>query len=428
MSTRTSLQHVARALWVGASALLLGLTHVGCVTERQSTRGPSVVGMSPGRGTVPGPVARPVTGATITTDVSVAITPLGSVEYDGMTLPVISPDGRYVAVQFGEPPSWPTLLARPGSEAPLATRIAVYDISRPRGIREMYYEAPLPLGLLLARGADARGFLVEAPKADGSRWIGRIGWTTGEASWLVADEYVNANATLTADGHLVYTRRPVLAPDADLVLLPREGDASVLTASGTSYLHALATQDRSTVYAIVRSVMGMEILAVSVTASPTPSLGSVRARATLTSFSDEGIAFQTAAPIGPTLPATTDEAARTAGALAIFHPSMGRMAVFDVRSGGFLPLAPRSVAAARSMFGPRNGYFATTPEGLVFVPEPTRAAPGELPRERPIAKVLAEPYVVRPTLSADRPLILFGPDRSGKRLQVFALTFPLEEG
>lgn len=421
MARDTKYQHAARTLRVGASALLLGLCLTGCVTERQTSRGTTRV--APGQSAMPGPVARPVTGATVTTDVSVAITPLGSIEYDGQVLPIVSPDGRLIAVQVGEPPSWATLLARAGAEVPLATRIAVYDISRPRGAVHVQYANPLPLGLMLARGADDRGFLIEAPQPDGSRWIGQINWATGALTWLVADDAVNANPALTPDGHLVYTRRSINAPDADLVLQPRSGSPSTLSSAGSSYLQALATQERGVVYAIIRSPLGVEIVAVSVTTADPPTLGSIRARATLTSFQDDGIAYQAAAPIGPALPRRPEDDPR-AGGLAIFHPSLGRMAVFDVRTGGFLPLAPRSVAATRTLYGPRQGFFATTPEGLVFVLEPTRTAPGEVPRERPVAKVLADPYVARPTLNPDRPVILFGPDRSGRRLQIFAMSFP----
>ncbi len=405
-------------------ASLLFAAQVGCVTERTSSRGTSFD--RDGQRPALSPVARPIAGDTLNTNVTVAITPLGSVEYDGQVLPLVSPDGNLIAVQMGEPPSWQTLLAKSGGEVPLATRIVVFDASTPRQLRDIAYPEPLPLGLMLGRGADARGFLVEAPRPDGSRSLGLVNWASGRLTWLVDDGYLNSGAVLTQDGDLLYARRPITAPDAELVLKTRSGSESTINLGGSSFLHALATQERDAVYALLRSPMGIEILAISLTTSDPPSLGSIRARATLTSFADDGIAYQAAAPIAPPLPRRAEDGLAPAG-LALFHPSLGRVAIFDVRSGGFLPLAPRSVAAARTLHGPRHGLFATTPEGLVFCPEPSRTGPGQMPRERPFATVLADPYVARPTLNPERPMILFGPDRSGRRLQLFILNFPPEQ-
>ena len=85
-----------------ALLILAGLAP-GCVTQRTTPspepgitfRPPSPLGT---------PVARPVTpGATVASRFTAALTPLGSVEYDGQTLPQTSPDGRYIAVQQGRP-------------------------------------------------------------------------------------------------------------------------------------------------------------------------------------------------------------------------------------------------------------------------------------------------------------------------------------
>jgi len=42
---------------------------------------------------------------------------LGDVEYDGLALPLISPDARFIATQVGPTPSWETVLAEPGAVA-----------------------------------------------------------------------------------------------------------------------------------------------------------------------------------------------------------------------------------------------------------------------------------------------------------------------
>jgi hypothetical protein len=60
---------------------------------------------------------------------------------------------------------------------------------------------------MVGRSADADGFLVEAPQKDGSRWIGRIGWESGEVTWLARGPEIAAFGVLGPTGDLAFCRR-----------------------------------------------------------------------------------------------------------------------------------------------------------------------------------------------------------------------------
>jgi hypothetical protein len=164
----------------------------------------------------------------------VTVKPLGSVRYDGLTLPLVSPDGRYLAVSQGQPPSWEALLddaspadaAAPSNAAP---SIVVYDLSTDAPVPATSQPVLLP-GTLLGRSADSAGFLVERPLDDGSRWIGKVSWPGANSPsairWLVADEHRNAGASLGPRGELAWTRTRVGASFSELVFRDRADDRS----------------------------------------------------------------------------------------------------------------------------------------------------------------------------------------------------------
>ena len=98
----------------------------GCASEQ---RAPQPERPSPASPLPGGPIARPA-GAVTVSHVRVAVKPLGSVAYDGVTLPLVSPDARFVAVQEGTAPGWPALLAADEAVTPLGAAIAVHDITQ----------------------------------------------------------------------------------------------------------------------------------------------------------------------------------------------------------------------------------------------------------------------------------------------------------
>ena len=114
---------------------------------------------------VPPPGVRGAGAGAVVALPSLEFLQLGTVETDGFTLPVISPNGRFLAVQTGDPPDMATALARPGQRAPRASRIALYRLDD-RGIVRLGETAS---GLVLGRAADDAGVLIESPRPDGAR-------------------------------------------------------------------------------------------------------------------------------------------------------------------------------------------------------------------------------------------------------------------
>ncbi len=164
---------------------------------------------------------------TVTIDVRAAISTLGAVPYDNFSLPVVSPDGQFLATETGIAPTWAMMLGEDDASVPEATRIEVYHldlrIDMPEAERRrIRLGVVLDEPVVLGRGSNNQGFLVEAPRANGSRWIGLASWHTGDIEWLVQDTHVNAFATLGPDGRLAWCRRRI--GDAYFELVIRRND------------------------------------------------------------------------------------------------------------------------------------------------------------------------------------------------------------
>jgi len=229
----------AGAVLSGLAAAMAALLVSACATAPQKAATPPQP--------IQPPSLVPVSGSISGSAASIDFRPFGAIPTDGITLPVLSPNGRYMAVQTGAAPDLATALARPGQRPPLASRIALYRID-PRGLVRL---GETDGGLVLGRNADDRGVLVEGPQTDGTRWIGRLDWNNLEPEWLVQDGNVNAFAALGADGMLAYSARPVTSTLFDLVV--RKGDSvRRLDGDGTrSYLFPALSADAATVFALV---------------------------------------------------------------------------------------------------------------------------------------------------------------------------------
>ena len=391
-----------------------------CVVEKK----PATTGAADGVPT--GPVARPA-GQTTSFRIRVEVMPLGGVPYDGATLPQLSPSGRFAAVQSGEAPSWPTLMAEPDAQAPSAAMISVYDLTtRPLARVQWPDRGEEAVGVVLGRCADDAGFLVEAPRPDGDRWIGRVAWLSGRLEWLVRDAGVNSHAILTRTGDLLYTRRAADAPRADLVLRRADGGEAVLADPSGSYAYPMTAGDPDRIFALVRTPGRLEVESIPLVHDPPGSgplrFGSARVRRSLAATADPAMAFQVAAPVHAALPLRSDVDEPARAPLVLYHPALKRMAAFDPATAGLQGLAPRSIAAVHWP-GPPEGFFCATPDGLVFTRDPRIG--DDAASHRPDARVLADPYVARPTTDPARPIILLGPSvRDPERIQLFAMAIP----
>lgn len=231
--------HAAGAVLSGVALAMAALLVGACATSPQKATKPPAP--------IQPPSLVPVSGSISGSAASIDFRPFGAIPTDGITLPVLSPNGRYMAVQTGAAPDLATALARPGQRPPLASRIALYRID-PRGLVRL---GETDGGLVLGRNADDRGVLVEGPQTDGTRWIGRLDWNNLEPEWLVQDGNVNAFAALGPEGVLVYSTRPVSSTLFDLTV--KKGDAvRRLDGDGTrSYLFPALSADATTVFTLV---------------------------------------------------------------------------------------------------------------------------------------------------------------------------------
>lgn len=414
----TTRRRTRRSAGTLAALALATLTAPGCVTDTPKVK----PGLTRSEGWTSGPVASPA-GTTTTFHVRTEVIPLGALPYDGQVLPLVSPGGRYLAVQDGAPPTWPTLLAEPGAAPPTATRIGVYDLAA-RPLTRVEFPEPLPRGLLLGRACDDRGFLVEAPRDDGARWIGRVSWLGGGVEWLVQGAAVNAHAVLTRAGDVLFTRRAAANDRPALILRSADGAEAELADPAGSYAMPLVAGDPRTAYGLVFSAQGLELEALRIV-EDLPGGGRrvlvpAGARTRLASRGDAALAYQVATPAQ--LPWGEDARWEPRTPLVLYHPRLGRMAAFDEPDGSFVGLAPGSVAAAHWPRAGRDGFFCAAPEGLVFTPTPTPEERGSLRPRPPDARVLASPYVPRLTGDPERPMLLFGPDAADRsRLQLFQM-------
>lgn len=408
------------------AALVPCLAIGGCVTETPTrSRGPRVLPapVAPQAGAAPatlpaGPIARPApAGSSFSTSISISLVPLGLVPYDGLVVPLVSPDGRFIASETGDAPSWPTLLAAADASPALGTRLSVFDLTG-AALREVAVPEPGPVGAILGRSCDSRGYLIEWPRPDGTRWIGRRAWLTGAVDWLVRTDAVNAHAV--ADGQtLVFTTRPVSAAENSLIVRYQGGTERVLVTPGVSYQFPTFSPDARVAVVIARTQQGLELLAVRIRHSDgaVPTALTVVARRLLDASTDTALAYQAVAPV-QVLAASGGDAADPDAPAVLFFPALRRMVLFDWTNSAILPLGENSVGAVRSPLPQSPGYFQTVPKGVVFTPPPVAAQqPG---KQAPEARVTDVPYLVRATSNAERPFVLFGP-ADGKRFQVLLM-------
>ncbi|HLP83827.1 MAG TPA: hypothetical protein VK157_05715 [Phycisphaerales bacterium] len=365
-----------------------------------------------------GQIAKRVEASSLTSRVQVAVVPLGVVEYDGQTLPLVSPDGRFIAVQQGKPPAWETVLAEDGAPLARQTRIAIYQFTA-NGIEQVEPVDAFPDGLLLGRDATNQHFLVEQQRPDGSRWIATIAWATGAARWIAQGTDVNSHAVFvqSPDGDsIAYTRRRQGLDERGLVLRARDGTEATLAPSVGTFAFPMPSSSHDVIFAAQASFDGISIVSVAAITQSGVKLTGPLATRKLTDAKDLFTAYQMFAPLQPsvsliTLPDSDDPAG------LFIHPTRGRVGVYNPKANTITNLPSQTIAATRYEDASNRGYFATSPQGLIFVPD------GGLGSDDQFARVFAGPYVPRVITWDGQPtLLLFGPDkRSTTRLELLRM-------
>lgn len=386
------------------AALGVALAVAGCVTRTEEPRtGLTRAPVAAAPALPEGPIARPVEdpGATTSSKVTVEVRPLGSIPYDGQVLPLVSPDGRFIASETGSPPAWDVLLGGT-TPYPMATRVEVFDLSE-SPIARVHPRDALPPGVILGRSCDAEGFLVEGIRVDGDRWIGKVTWG-GSLEWLVQGAGVAAQASLGAGGILAYAR----LDSGALVIRDDEGaERSYRRTDGVLVMPTFAGDGRLLHTILVSPEGDLDLMTIRLEPrGGVLDFGEVVSRTRIAVRSAPAMAYQVLASTPGPLPGRDSP-------LIVYHPTFARMAVYDAGRGEFALLAEGSVGAAVAAETETPGFLLATPEGLTFQPA----------RRSATARVLAESYIPRATTDAARPYILLGPGREPNRLEVAAMAF-----
>lgn len=431
---------LAKAL---AAALVLSVGLTACVTERSTPSRTGKVGpvsrakptprpVSSERVPMPdSPVAEPVLNSRmVNSEVRIAIKPVGNIPFDGQTLPLVSPDARFIATQTGEAPDWPTILAQDAASPPTRTRIEIYDISKD-SVKRIKLAETLPAGAMLGRSSTTTSFLVEVPRPDGARWIGSVDFVTGKFRWLVQGDTINAHAiSLDWSGQperLLFTRRAIRETTAHLILSENgtETDLGPAAAGVSAFLPTLGACNAPAVMCLESTGVGLEIVARGMTDD---HIGDVAARRQLAGADASNpllLAFQAVSPVATWLDSSavrTDAADFETPPAFLFHnPLMARMCLFDPRSATLTSLAPKSVSGAWCRDPIGWTVFLSTPDGLVHQRIIRDDDTGDL-EPLPASKVLGDPYVPRATMDPKRPFILIGPGpNDANRLQILLM-------
>ncbi len=369
---------------VGAGLLLAAIPFLSDCTQAQPRRtGISFTDPLPIK--LDRPIARPAISISRTNSrITVAVRPLGSVPFDGLTLPLTSPNGRFIAAQHGPTPGWPAVLAEPspeGSAVPVQLRISAFVLpgEQAGSLSELEWPHPLPSGLLLGRSCNDSGFLVESPRPDGSRWIGLVDWLSGELTWLVGPSdpaAVTCFATFGTNGELAFCRAASPGKPFDLVVRTTPSDAateSVLPAPADCTLVCPTfSADRSRVYCFLISrdpASKLVLLALDISAPRASRTLVITGRVELNVAPSIPVAFQSVLPLqtpwpvaphaGPSLPLENG--------LAFVSLESGSMAWFDPRTSAILPLA-RGTLGAAPLLSQSSGLFLGAARELVYQP------------------------------------------------------------
>lgn len=325
--------------------------------------------------------------------VRVGIRPLGAVPFDGMTLPITSPGGKYIAAQSGAIPPWETLLAEPGARVPGRLVLSCAEIRPPTGstlptspgeptgaILPLSWSGSLPRGILLGRSANDQGVLIERPDESGGRSIGVVNWKSGQIQWLFSDPaFVAAHATFGPRGELAYSRRSLTENSGfELVLRPNAGDPSselvLKPRPDETLVFPTFSADRSRVYvfsAATRQVPGFGPLSLVCVRLPGTGRGGasleIERRVELDVEPTIAAAFQ-AVVANQTpwiLPGSMRADEDLASGIAITDLRTAGMIWIDARSGSMQPLA-RGTAGAAPWWGVAPSSTSIELGGLIL--------------------------------------------------------------
>ena len=326
---------------------------------------------------------------------------IGSLPWNSTILPLVSPDGHWLATSSGKPASSAARIGLPGATPPLGSRLEIWEVlAGHSGLRE---HAALELPLVLTDAADNEGFLVEAPQSNGSRWIGKVDWRTSELTWLVDDDAVNAMPVIGPRGRLAWCTRQRDEKRFSLaVQFPGSGTFEVSANRGEWLLPMWSR--RSTRLSAWQLGDGGVLTLVSMDGDSPESMAGPAGQVLVMSGANRWDAFKATANRTTVrgLPGPSIEQ------VIFYHPIEQRMVVWmptGINSDRVVPLAPNSIDAVHD---DRGDFLLTMPGGLHWQGQ------NDL---RNVVRVDHVPVFARGTTDPMRPFLLLDPGANVVRIR-----------
>lgn len=318
---------------------------------------------------------------------------IGTIPWNSTTLPLLSPNGRWIATSSGATPSNASRLALPDAEIPKGAQIEIWELLPGRsGLRAQH---TITGSILLTDSADDEGFLIESPRGDGSRWIGKIDWRTGALTWLVQDDQVNTMPTVGPRGRLAWCVRGPHETDLSLAIRFEDEREFVLPGNGSEWLLPMWS-DRSTRLSAWRLSSDDVMTLVSLNGESPDSLKAGIKQVFIMNGANRWDAIRATAhrtAIQGLPPSMLEE-------IVFYHPLDQRMAVWmplGLNSDRVVRLAPESIDAVHDHPG---SFLLTMPKGLHWQ---------DFSSLNRIVRVDHVPLYARPTTDPMRPYVLLDP-------------------
>jgi hypothetical protein len=375
--TRTALVTAA----IAAAGILAA---PGCVTEE--------VSRTPGRFLIPEDA--PGGESTSPDDLGARFTwrRLGEVDYDDFSIPLLSPDGRRLVVRGGAPPHWDAVLATRDATPPTPATFRILAIDDDALRVEHEIVGPW----LLGRAADATGFLVEEPRPDGSRRLGRVDWETGKVAWLVDEGFVDAFGTLGPDGTLAWSRRAI--DDVAFDLMVRRGDGAgtwrLPSRWERSWIDPVIAPDGRTIFMLRRGDGTVELAWSRLTDE-----SRFRDGVSTHPISVRVDARRTQAMLAPQVGVASPSAEHAR--IVFLHPDLGRLVEWSPRTDLVRPYPERTINAVHL---DEDRAVVSTPDGLALA-----VLASELGRPPAVLPLTEDPAIPRLSGRAEEPILLFRP-------------------
>ena len=320
---------------------------------------------------------------------------IGSIPWNSTILPVLSPDARWIATSTGRTPSTASQLALPGST------IEIWEVLPTRtGLRRT---VTLTEPLILSDSADDEGFLVESPRQNGSRWIGKVDWRTGDLTWLVRGDLVNAMPSVGPRGRLSWCVRAQSESAFSLAVRFPSGEEFALDADDGEWLLPLWSA-RSTRLSAWRLSHDGVLRLVSLNGESPDTLAQNAKQVLIMNGANRWDAVHATA----NRTAVQGLQAPPVEEVVFYHPIDQRVTVWmptGINSDRVVPLASGSIDAVHDTQG---NFLLTMPAGLHWQ---------DLSDLRRIVRIDHIPVFARPTTDPMRPYILLDPGSEAVHLR-----------